>query len=152
MSDPVSALPGASFQGHIRIDEAGLTGMVTIRADLQDNAVRTALTRAAGVDLPKPGEARISGERSLLWMSPDELLLVCPHAAAPVLARELGEALSGQAHLVADVSAARVAFDLSGDALRDVLAKVTPAIFARAPSARGRCAARNWVRWPGQSG
>jgi sarcosine oxidase subunit gamma len=62
-------------------------------------------------------------------MSPDEVLILCDHGAAPGVVRDLSAALAGRHHLVADVSDARATFVLTGEAgaLRDVLAKLTPA-------------------------
>lgn len=126
MSDPVSALQDAEYHGRVRVRAAGLTGMVTIRAELAGPTVKSAIGRVTGVDVPGQGATATNDECSLLWMSPDELLLVCPYDEAPDLVAELTQALAGRPHLVANVSDARAVFDLTGAGLRNVLAKLTP--------------------------
>jgi sarcosine oxidase, subunit gamma len=129
MSEARSALPGAVFDGTVRVEEAGLRGMLTLRADLGAAKVRKAVRAAVGVDLPDTRRAVLSDGRGALWMSPDELLLILPHGEAGAAAAALSQALAGVHHLVAEVSDARAVFRLTGDlaAVREVLARLTPA-------------------------
>ena len=129
MSDRKSALPGAASSGSIRVEEAGLHGMVTLRGNLSDAAFAKAISKALGLDVPARG-ARVDGDGvALLWMSPDELMLTCAHGDAAGTVAKLGEALDKHHHLVVDVSDARAVFRLTGEgtAIRDALAKLTPA-------------------------
>lgn len=139
MSEATSALPGAAFDGLVRVEEAGLRGMVTLRADLGAAAVAKAVKAAVGVEVPGVRRASIAGGRGALWMSPDELLLVLPHGEAPGAVATLSKALAKSHHLVAEVSDARAIFRLTGevDALREVLAKLTPADLAPGSFAEG---------------
>jgi len=129
MSEARSALPGAAFDGLIRVEEAGLLGMVTLRADLGAAKVKKAVKTVAGVDLPAARRAALAGDRGVLWMSPDELLLILPHGEAPAACAALGTVLAGIHHLAVEVSDARAVFRVTGDldAVREVLAKLTPA-------------------------
>ena len=88
-----------------------------------------AVTDVAGVAFPGRNEAQSKGPRALLWMSPDELMLVVPHADAGGAAKSLVAALGDMHSLVVDVSDARAVFTLEGEAarLREVLAKLSPA-------------------------
>lgn len=130
---PVSALGGARAEAGlaIRIEEAGLQGMVTLRGALADDALRAAATRISGTAFPAQRRVDVNGPRRLLWMAPDEVLLVLPHDAAEpacaALARELGD----RHHLCVDVSDARALFRLTGDGAREVLAKGAPVDLAR---------------------
>jgi sarcosine oxidase, subunit gamma len=127
MSEARSALPGASFHGLVRIEDAGLRGMVTLRADLSAAKVRAAVKKVAGVELPAMRRVTLDGARGALWMSPDELLLLVPHGEAALAVESLSKALAGVHHLAAEVSDARAVFRIEGAAWRDVLAKLTPA-------------------------
>ncbi|SFP24145.1 sarcosine oxidase subunit gamma [Tranquillimonas alkanivorans] len=127
MSEPVSALRGESYDGHIRVEEAGLRGMITVRGDLSSEAVARAVGEVSGVEVPGPNAANASDARGLCWMSPDELLLLVPHAEAGETLRRLSDALAGEHALVVDVSDARATFRLTGAPVREVLAKLTPA-------------------------
>jgi sarcosine oxidase subunit gamma len=139
MSDARSALPGAAFAGTVRIEEAGLRGMVTLRADLGADVVRTAVKDIIGAEVPGVRRASFAKGRGALWMSPDELLLLVPPAGAPAAAAQLGRGLAGVHHLVAEVSDARAVFRLTGDlaAVREVLAKLSPADLSPSAFAEG---------------
>jgi sarcosine oxidase, subunit gamma len=126
MSEPVTALQGAAWDGALRLAEAPATGMVTLRADLAGDAVARAVRDAFGLDLP--GRLKIvgQGDRAAAWMAPDEALLFCPPGAVPGLVADLAAALGDRPHLVADVSSARAVIDLTGPGWREVLAKGAP--------------------------
>ncbi|WP_375258849.1 sarcosine oxidase subunit gamma [Citreimonas sp.] len=128
MSETVLPLGGAKVDGLVTVGEMAL-GMISLRGTLESEAIATAVTELAGAAMPQPLKASAQGDRALLWMSPDELLIVLPHAEAPQAAHDLAGRLSGEHTLVADVSDARAVFALSGDdaRLRETLAKLTPA-------------------------
>ena len=62
--------------------------------------------------------ARVAG-REVLWLGPDEFLVVAPHDQSSGLAEDCKKAGAGA---VVDVSAGWIAFDLEGAAAREVLA------------------------------
>lgn len=126
MSEPVQPLGGARFEGLIDIQEIGPQGMVTLRGDLSSPALQAAVTDLAGVRMPGQRGANTDGDSGLLWMSPDELLILTSYRqAGPAVAR-LEQALAGQHVMAVNVSDSRALFRLRGSQLRDVLAKVTP--------------------------
>lgn len=127
MSEAASALGGATWtDGMADVREIGPVGMITLRGDLSAAAIRKAATGVAGVDMPGQGEAIFEGESGLCWMSPDELLVVCPYDKVAGTLEKLYKAL-GEAHALAvDVSDARAVFRLSGADAREVLAKLAP--------------------------
>ncbi|MCU0906876.1 MAG: sarcosine oxidase subunit gamma [Rhodobacteraceae bacterium] len=103
-----------------------LPGMVTLKADLADARVQTAVQVACGQATPaRLGAALDADGHGALWMAPDELLLLVPDATATVAA--LQTALAGLPHLAADVSDMRVGFRLTGPGARAVLARLSPA-------------------------
>ena len=116
---------------YVEITRAPPRGMITLRADLEDakvkTAVKKAMGKAMGLGVPVARTIAASGDHALAWMAPDELLILCPHDAAPGLAARMQKALAGVHHLVAEVSDARALFRLRGDLWREVLAKLTPA-------------------------
>jgi sarcosine oxidase subunit gamma len=128
MPDPVLPLGGARFDGAVKIEET-LLGMIALRGDLSSPAVAEATRAVCGAAMPGQREASLAGESGLLWMSPDELLVLVPRAEAPDCARTLAERLSGEHALVQDMSDARAVFALAGDdaRLRETLAKLAPA-------------------------
>lgn len=137
MSEAISAMQGARFDGLAVVEETGLEGMITLRGDLAGKPVKAALKSALGLGVPEPGQV-LSGEgASVCWMSPDELLILCAHAQAGETCRALSDALAGGHHLVVNVSDARASFRISGAGAREALAKLCPVDFAPAAFAPG---------------
>lgn len=130
MSDPVLPLNGASFEGLCQVHETGPQGMITLRGDLSSPLVRAALRDATGLDVPDVRGVRSAGDTGLLWMSPDELMVLVPYRQAAALADRLATGLAGQHALVVNVSDMRALFQVRGTQIRDVLAKLAPVDFA----------------------
>ncbi|MEX0283371.1 MAG: sarcosine oxidase subunit gamma [Paracoccaceae bacterium] len=131
MSEAVSAVMGARFHGLARIEETGLQGMITLRGDLASKPMAKAVKSAVGVAIPAQRSVTMDGDSSAAWMSPDELLLLCPHDTAEATTAALGEALAGQHHMAVNVSDARAVFHVTGPAAREVLGKLCPVDFSR---------------------
>ena len=112
----------------IKIEHAGPSGMITFRADLSDPGVSSALA-FSGLEVPARRQVTSGGGPEVLWMSPDELMILTSHGETDALIATLTEAMAGQHFLAVNVSDARVMFRLTGsDAhLREVLAKLSPA-------------------------
>lgn len=127
LATPVTALGGARFDGLISVREKPAQGMIALRGDLSAPPIKNAATGIAGLDMPARRVARTEGQRGLLWMAPDELLVLCPYGEVPGAAASMAKVLHGVHALVTDVSDARAMFELRGAGLRDVLAKLTPA-------------------------
>lgn len=101
-------------------------GMVSVRAELAEPAIAEALRVCTGLAVPALREMTADAGRAIAWMSPDEVLLLCPASEVGHLTTALGAALADQFATVADVSDARVMFEVSGPGAREVLAKLTP--------------------------
>ena len=127
MSNAISAMQGASYEGYVTVEEAGLCGMITLRGDLSDAKLKTAAKKLVGVEVPGTRGINLKGAKGAAWMSPDELLLMVPHADVEKGVAALTKALKGTHILVHNVSDARAVFRLKGAAVREVLAKLSPA-------------------------
>ncbi|MGL4239345.1 sarcosine oxidase subunit gamma [Tabrizicola sp.] len=128
MSDPISALKGASFQGFATVREIGPVGMVTLRAkDLK--TLDKAIKAAVGTKIPAQRRIEINGDKACGWMSPDEYLLVMPYAEVAKALAAIAKTLTGQHHLAVDVSDARAVFRIEGEKAADVLRKLSPVDF-----------------------
>ena len=77
MSNPVSALNGASFQGFASIREIGPLGMITLRAK-GVKALDKAVKAVTGTKLPAQRRIEVNGDRACGWMCPDDYLLIVP--------------------------------------------------------------------------
>ena len=127
MSEPVSALRNIRATGGIaQIAGIGPLGMITLRGDLSAGWMRKAAIAATSASLPDQGRCEMQEDGGLAWMSPDELLLICPYAEVPERLEKLNKGLKDRHALAVNVSDARAIFDVSGPAAREVVAKLAP--------------------------
>jgi sarcosine oxidase subunit gamma len=66
---------------------------------------------------------RRCGDIEVLWLGPDEWLVLAPAGQEKALATSLREAIGGAVGAVTDVSAQRTALELTGPQVREVLAR-----------------------------
>jgi len=97
--------------------------LLNLRGDAGADAFRSAVADVLGVAPPaEPSTVAASGNIDVLWLGPDEWLVVAP-AEDSGLADRLDAALAGLHHSVIDVSQGRVALELEGADARVVLAQ-----------------------------
>lgn len=98
--------------------------MLTLRGDADDEKFRAAVADTVGI--APPSEALTvanSGARSILWMGPDEWLVVAPPDERETLPDRLAAALKGQRAAVVEVGESMTVIELSGPRAGDVIAK-----------------------------
>jgi sarcosine oxidase, subunit gamma len=122
MSDPVSALQGARFEGFATIRETGPVGMITLRG----KGLKSLDKAITGTKVPAQRCIEVNDDRACGWMSPDEYLLILPYPEVPKALAALAKALNGQHYLTVDVSDARATFRVEGSQAADVLRKLCP--------------------------
>jgi sarcosine oxidase, subunit gamma len=102
--------------------ELPLLGYLSLRGRSADHAFTEAVARVVGVALPtKPCTLAATGTAKILWISPDEWMIVCPRARLRALFSELSEALANVKHQVADNSGGYTQVSLQGKNARDLL-------------------------------
>jgi len=127
MSDPVSVLQNASYEGGIAtIREIGPIGMITLRGDFRTSALRKAASKAAGVNLPDTRMCSTEADSGIAWMAPDELLIMGPYADVANRLEQIDKAVAKHHALAVNVSDARAVFQVSGPQCRAVMAKLAP--------------------------
>ncbi|MTI03681.1 sarcosine oxidase subunit gamma [Roseibium sp. RKSG952] len=126
MSEPISALNHASYDGIAKVEECGLQGMITLRGDLSDKVLIKAVKDATGQKVPGQREVFVDGDTGVCWMSTDELLVLVPYAEVEAKLAAMTNALSGTHALAVNVSDARAVFRISGGNAREVLGKLAP--------------------------
>ena len=131
MSDPVSALGHAAFDGFAQVREIGPLGMISLRAKPDLPGLAAAVRAVSGTDLPSLRRIILNGDWAVGWMSPDEVLLILPYAQVAQALAGLATALVGQHHLAVDVSDARAVFRVEGAKADQVLRKLAPVDFDR---------------------
>jgi len=110
--------------GGVTLREHAHRTMVTLRGNAGDEAFRTAVAGCVGVALPGEAlSAMSSGNRSILWMGPDEWLVVAPADDRETLPAALAAALAGRHAAAVEVGESMTVIALAGPRARDVLAK-----------------------------
>ncbi|MFT4716734.1 MAG: sarcosine oxidase subunit gamma [Paracoccaceae bacterium] len=127
MSEAITALLGASFEGEVRVTDAGLRGMITLRGDLSDVKLAAAVKSAVGLAMPLARGIKEGSKGAVAWMSPDELLLLVDHDMADAVVAKLDKTLKENHFLALNVSDARSMIDVHGAGCREVIAKGAPA-------------------------
>lgn len=126
MSDAVPAV-GETYTGAVTVADAGVQGMITLRGDLDSDAVAKAVKSAVGLSMPAQRGIKQGARGGVAWMSPDELMIFCDYAQAESVVAKMAKALGSDHSLVANVSDARAMFTLTGGGVREVIAKGSPA-------------------------
>jgi sarcosine oxidase subunit gamma len=107
----------------VRFSELPFLSQVDLRVDPAGAPARRIAERL-GVALPtSPGTVVSAGERSVLWLGPDEWLVLGPDGDTAALVELLQESLGADPGSVVDVSANRTVIEISGAAARDLLEK-----------------------------
>lgn len=126
MSDPVSALGAASFDGFAAVREIGPLGMISLRARSDLPGLAEVVRAVTGTAVPQVRRIEVAGVCSAAWMSPDEYLLILPYDQTGPAMVAIAAALQGRHHLAVVVSDARAVFRIEGDKADQVLAKLAP--------------------------
>ncbi|MGW3312809.1 sarcosine oxidase subunit gamma [Streptomyces sp. NPDC001073] len=138
-ADRLAATTRASG-GAVRLAELPFLAQVNVRLDAK-GAAADAVGLALGLSLPlEPNTVVRAGESTVLWLGPDEWLVV----GAPDTQRDLEQrirAAAGDEHVsVTDVSAQRTTLLVSGARARDLLAHGCPLDLHPRAFGPGRCA------------
>ncbi|MEM8812327.1 MAG: sarcosine oxidase subunit gamma family protein [Pseudomonadota bacterium] len=114
----------ASPDGAARLEDRAFLAKVILRGE--HKAVQAGVKKSLGAELPalSPHTAKGSSE-SVLWLSPDEWMVVGAADSESDIQQRLSDALSGVHHQVANVTDYYTTISLSGSAARSVLMKLT---------------------------
>lgn len=126
-----TGLPAAAFAGqatgHLALAELVPPGAVNLRGDLADHGFAAKAGAVLGCVLPgAPNSVQSADERTVLWLGPDEWLVLTPPGEERALCDRLDETLQGTHAAIVDVSGNRAHLRLSGREAREVLAKGCP--------------------------
>ena len=118
-----SPLEGVELPARVR--ELPFLAQLDLRADPSDADLMARLTGALGARPPtEPNTAVVSddGTRHVLWLGPDEWLIVAEPDAGPALEPAIRDAIGDGRGAVVDVSANRTTLSVSGPRARELLA------------------------------
>jgi sarcosine oxidase subunit gamma len=102
--------------------------------------VRVGPAGATKLGFPTDPNNATSGGRDVLWLGPDEWLIVGVPGAAGVIRDELEASLAGLHCSVVDVSANRAVIELAGQSRHDLLSSACPIDLHPRSWGDGRCA------------
>ena len=120
----VGSQPVVGDAATVCLAERPFLGQLNLRGDIASPAFVDAVTGVLGGPLPvKPNTVADHGEVRVFWLGPDEWLIVGPPGSQGRIAQELCDALEGEHRSIIDVTANRVALELSGRGRFDLLAK-----------------------------
>jgi len=154
MSEAVTELGGKVAEGWVTVRDAGLCGMISLRGDLENAALRKVCSDVTGVAFPEALRANAEGQKGLCWMSPDEMLVLVPYGEVFAALDKVHAALKGTHYQAKNVSDARTVMFVEGAGGREVMAKLAPvdlhpesfAIGDFRRSRLGQIAAAFWMR------
>jgi len=109
--------------GAIAIAEVPFRTQLNLRVDPASPAAAAA-GKELGLELPtEAGTSARAGDLSVLWLGPDEWLIIAAPGAAEQVTGRLRSAFGTEYASVVDVSAQRTTLHLGGPRVRDVLAQ-----------------------------
>ena len=116
--------PAADAGATVQLRERPFLGKLVLRG--RRDRINGGVSGVLGFDLPKTSPNTASGDKATaLWLAPDEWMIVTGPDAERSLAAELGKALPGVHHQIADVTDYYTVICLSGAQAREILMKLT---------------------------
>ena len=108
----------------VTVSDAGAFARINLRGGALACA---AAGRGFGVTLPaKPRAVNTAGNKSALWLGPDEWLLLAPDGSGEAIAREIHSAIAGEPASIVDVSHRAVGLRVTGPRAGEILASGCP--------------------------
>jgi len=136
----ISTLTSSDESG-VLISEKPFWGYINLRADVSDYQALQNAGDVLGVEIPTtPNTATDNGDVSVLWLGPDEWLILDPLGREDSLIMELRYKLAGKFVSIVDVSGGNTIVNLEGPRSRDLLAKGCPLDLHPRVFGPGRCA------------
>lgn len=144
---PVSALAQkAAVPG---ICEVSALCHVNLRGNAADATFRAAVHAATGCELPpRANTVTTSGDTRLVWLGPDEWLIIAPEAAEQTLCTTLATSLVAVHHAVTCVSHGQTLIRITSPAAGDLLAAGCPLDLHPRVFAAPQCAQSHYMKAP----
>ena len=131
-ANPTGASVGLTFHVMEHLGKLNIRG---------NNSLKAAVKAATGCHFPPlANHFETAGERHIVWLGPDEYLLLCESGKEKALYDTLTSTIKTNHYAITDVSDSLCALSLRGAAVRDVLAKGCSLDFLPSKFGTGRCA------------
>ena len=132
----------------LRMQERAFLGHINLRCDPQDPLLTDRIERALGCRLPRTPNTFHTGSAGcrVLWLGPDEWLIVTPEDSAGRVAQELQQASGDGFATVVELGSGQTVIELSGTRAREIIAKGCPLDLHPRVFGPGRCAQSRLAR------
>ncbi|MFQ3246054.1 MAG: sarcosine oxidase subunit gamma [Arenicella sp.] len=125
----------------LAITEHAFLGHVNIRGASDNKKFTAAAKKALGEELPTQANTfLVAGENTVLWLGPNEWLVITPHNKATALIEKLEKLLADIFSAVNDVSGGNTVLEISGDKAQALLRKGCPLDLHHSVFSTGQCA------------
>ncbi len=125
----------------LSIEELAFFGHLNIRGASDNSKFMHGVENTLGVALPTQANTFLNvGSNTVLWLGPNEWLVITPLAEAKQLEQGLRTALSGVFSSVNEVSGGNSVLEVAGDKARDLLLKGCPLDLHSSVFKTGQCA------------
>ena len=145
---PAIGVPGLPWDGGgVTLEERPFCGHLNLRGDAGDAGFCGALAKVIG-DLPvRPNTTSRHDSVLVLWLGPDEWLLVFDsEAAASATNNDLDTELAGTFYSLADISSAQTIFRLRGPRARDIIRSASTLDVHARQFSKGQCAQTTFAK------
>ena len=139
-ASPLDGRPGSAAETAVMVEHPH-TGKIDLRGDSGDRAFLDAVRGAIGAAPPTDANTvATAGRNEILWLGPDEWLVVTPMDGQGAMEASLNEALAGRNVSIVDTSDARTMIRIHGAQAGDVLMKGCPLDLHPRAFGAGQCA------------
>jgi len=146
VADLVKANQAAASK-KFRLNERPFLELVNLRGDPADVAFASAVESVTGCRPPaKPNTVARGNGYDVLWLGPDEFLVRSQQQQSTTLEAKLREALAGQFAAAVDVGSGYTVLEVSGEKVRDVIARGCPLDLHPRILAPGQCAQSHYFK------
>jgi sarcosine oxidase, subunit gamma len=143
-----TGLPVRMAAEGIRLQERAFLGHINLRCDPGDAALTGAIERALECGLPrKPNTFELTpAGLKVLWLGPDEWLVVTPEGGEEMLATALRRAVGDGFAGVVELGSGQTVIEIAGPRAREVIAKGCPLDLHPRAFGPGSCAQSRLAR------
>jgi sarcosine oxidase subunit gamma len=132
----------------VRLQERAFLGHINLRCDPGDAELVGSLERALGCGLPRTPNtfALAPAAHKVLWLGPDEWLVLTQEGSEGALAQALRQAAGDGFATVVELGSGQTVIEISGARAREVIAKGCPLDLHPRAFGPGRCAQSRLAR------
>jgi sarcosine oxidase subunit gamma len=143
-----AGLPVRMAAERVRLQERAFLGHISLRCDPADAGVTASVEGALQCNLPRiPNTYHVArAGHKVLWLGPDEWLVVTPEGREDTLAQSLRMAAGDGFATVIELGSGQTVIEISGERAREVIAKGCPLDLHPRALGPGRCAQSRLAR------